>query len=263
MNTLSRYVYMHFFLGTQSLLHLLSDRFSGANAKMPATMLNLFFHYIFDTFTTSFMHLLWYLLYNRFLAQTLKPRNVYCSCASGMVIPGDGRFFVPQSNTDGDDFSVQWWERELLIENLLVRIHSIIEMIWWTGLAQWKFEFPFPGSLAFAFLSNGDFLHPNRNPKPKTRNPYHPIRNPNPETRNPEPETWSLEPDTRNPELEARNPKPGTRYRKSGTWKPKSEFYSHAGTPGPVEWFLWGWGLRVADGGLKIKGGWWRVKGGG
>ena len=27
-----------------------------------------------------------------------------------------------------------------------------IEMIWWTGLAPWGFEFPFPGSLISAFL---------------------------------------------------------------------------------------------------------------
>ena len=38
-------------------------------------------------------------------------------------------------------------EREFFIDNLLVRIHFIIEMIWWTGLAPWEFEFPFPGSL--------------------------------------------------------------------------------------------------------------------
>ena len=37
--------------------------------------------------------------------------------------------------------------REFLIDNLLVRIHFMIEMIWWTGLAPWEFEFPFPGSL--------------------------------------------------------------------------------------------------------------------
>jgi len=29
---------------------------------------------------------------------------------------------------------------------LLVRVHFIIEMIWWTGLAPWEFEFPFPGT---------------------------------------------------------------------------------------------------------------------
>ena len=37
--------------------------------------------------------------------------------------------------------------REFLIENLPVRIHFIIEMIWWTGLAPWEFEFSSPGSL--------------------------------------------------------------------------------------------------------------------
>ena len=38
-------------------------------------------------------------------------------------------------------------KREFLIENLLVRIHFIIVMIRWTGLAPWEFELPFPGSL--------------------------------------------------------------------------------------------------------------------
>ena len=36
-------------------------------------------------------------------------------------------------------------EREFFIDNLLVRIHLIIVMIRWTGLAPWEFEFPFPG----------------------------------------------------------------------------------------------------------------------
>jgi len=45
-------------------------------------------------------------------------------------------------------------ERELFIDNLLIRIHFIIEMIWWTGLAPWEFEFPFPGSLITTFLSS-------------------------------------------------------------------------------------------------------------
>ena len=35
-------------------------------------------------------------------------------------------------------------ERELFIDNLLVRIHLIIVMIRWTGLMPWGFEFPFP-----------------------------------------------------------------------------------------------------------------------
>jgi len=43
-------------------------------------------------------------------------------------------------------------EREFFIDNLLVRIHFIIEMIRCTGLAPWEFEFPFPGSLTSAFL---------------------------------------------------------------------------------------------------------------
>ena len=43
-------------------------------------------------------------------------------------------------------------EREFFIDNLLVRIHFIIVMIRWTGLAPWDFEFPFPGSLTSTFL---------------------------------------------------------------------------------------------------------------
>ena len=43
-------------------------------------------------------------------------------------------------------------EKEILIDNSLVRIHFIVEMIWWTGLAPWKFELPFPGSLIYTFL---------------------------------------------------------------------------------------------------------------
>jgi len=46
-------------------------------------------------------------------------------------------------------------EREFFIDNLLVRIHLIIEMIWWTGLATWEFEFPFPGSLTSTFQGEG------------------------------------------------------------------------------------------------------------
>ena len=38
-------------------------------------------------------------------------------------------------------------EREFFIDNLLVRIHFIIVMIRWTGLAPWEFESPFQGSL--------------------------------------------------------------------------------------------------------------------
>ena len=43
-------------------------------------------------------------------------------------------------------------EREFFIDNSLVRIHCIIVMIRWTGLAPWKFESPFPGSITSTFL---------------------------------------------------------------------------------------------------------------
>jgi hypothetical protein len=45
-------------------------------------------------------------------------------------------------------------EREFLIGNLLVRIHCIIVMITWTGLAPWEFEFLFSGSLTCTFLAS-------------------------------------------------------------------------------------------------------------
>jgi len=43
-------------------------------------------------------------------------------------------------------------ERDFFIDNLLVRLHYIIVMIRWTGLAPWEFEFPFSGSLTSTFL---------------------------------------------------------------------------------------------------------------
>jgi len=42
-------------------------------------------------------------------------------------------------------------EREFFVDNLLVRIHFIIVMIRWTGVAPREFEFPFPGSLTSTF----------------------------------------------------------------------------------------------------------------
>jgi hypothetical protein len=44
-------------------------------------------------------------------------------------------------------------EREVLLDNLLVRIHFILLMITWPGFAPWEVEFPVPGSLASTFLS--------------------------------------------------------------------------------------------------------------
>ena len=43
-------------------------------------------------------------------------------------------------------------ERKSFLDNLLVQIHFIVEMMRWTGLAPWEFEFPFPGSLISTFL---------------------------------------------------------------------------------------------------------------
>ena len=47
-------------------------------------------------------------------------------------------------------------EREFCIDNLLVRIHFIIRMVKWTGLAPWEFEFLFPGSLTSIFLKKSN-----------------------------------------------------------------------------------------------------------
>ena len=44
-------------------------------------------------------------------------------------------------------------QREFFIDNLLGRIHFIIVMIRWTGLAPREFEFPFSGSLTSTFLA--------------------------------------------------------------------------------------------------------------
>ena len=62
-------------------------------------------------------------------------------------------------------------ERDLFIDNLLVRTYFIIDTIWWSGLAPWEYEFPFPGSLVSA----------SRNPTPCARNPK--CQTPRPETR--------------------------------------------------------------------------------
>ena len=44
---------------------------------------------------------------------------------------------------------VRWGEKWYLIDSLLVRIHCIIVMIRWTGLAPWEFKSLFSGSLTF------------------------------------------------------------------------------------------------------------------
>ena len=43
-------------------------------------------------------------------------------------------------------------QEELIINDLLVRIHFIMVMVRWIGLAPWEFELSFPGSLTSTFL---------------------------------------------------------------------------------------------------------------
>ena len=56
-------------------------------------------------------------------------------------------------------------ERDLFIDNSLVRIHFIIESIWWTSLAPWESEFLF--QVAFhlqGYLSHKKTLTPQLGP---------------------------------------------------------------------------------------------------
>ena len=59
-------------------------------------------------------------------------------------------------------------ERDFFFDDLLVRIHLIIEMIWWTGLALQESEFPFPGALRLpsyeqVYVIGGDGTHQGAN----------------------------------------------------------------------------------------------------
>ena len=49
-------------------------------------------------------------------------------------------------------------EKEFFMDDLLVRIHFIIVMIRWTGLAPWEFKFPFPVTYIFNLLAPGELL---------------------------------------------------------------------------------------------------------
>ena len=44
---------------------------------------------------------------------------------------------------------------DFFIDNIFVRIHFIIVMMRWTGLALWEFHVPFPSSLTSTFLEEG------------------------------------------------------------------------------------------------------------
>ena len=67
-------------------------------------------------------------------------------CSSGL----EARISSTSSNTRGE---TKPREREFAFDNLLVRIHLIIEIIRRTSLAPWGFGFPFPGSLTSTFLA--------------------------------------------------------------------------------------------------------------
>ena len=71
--------------------------------------------------------------------------------------PGTGsndplEFNVLREAIRGADGILVVRERGFFIDNLLVRIHFIIVVNRWTGLAPWKFEFPFSGSRTSTFL---------------------------------------------------------------------------------------------------------------
>jgi len=68
---------------------------------------------------------------------------------------------VQGSGTDGV-LRGEHAEREFFIDNLLVRIHLIIVMIRWTGLAPWEFKFPFPGEHALSRSARPRVLLPQR-----------------------------------------------------------------------------------------------------
>ena len=59
---------------------------------------------------------------------------------------GGGLFIMTRQDTN------------FFIDDLLVRMHSVIEMIWWTGLAPWELEFSFPGSRISIFLAHAEML---------------------------------------------------------------------------------------------------------
>ena len=54
---------------------------------------------------------------------------------------GGGDLLVPVARDEVDERGPRLPEREFFIDNLLVRIHCIIVMISWTGLAPWEFPF--------------------------------------------------------------------------------------------------------------------------
>ena len=60
----------------------------------------------------------------------------------------DGVLFIRGSRLDA---ARSTREKEFFIDNLLVRIHFIVVMMRWNGLAPWVFKTPFPGSPTSTF----------------------------------------------------------------------------------------------------------------
>ena len=78
-------------------------------------------------------------------------------------------------------------EREFVIDDQLVRIHSITRMIQRTSLAPWVCEFTFSGSIRSIFPR----LPPETPPKPEEQNPKPKLK---PEAQNPKPKTLNSKP---------------------------------------------------------------------
>ena len=76
--------------------------------------------------------------------------DICCPLSVGFWV--QGLWIIVSPPGENDTVHTVSAERDFSIDNLLVRIHFIIEMIWWTGLAPWEFESPFPGSLISTFL---------------------------------------------------------------------------------------------------------------
>ena len=55
------------------------------------------------------------------------------------ITSGTPSFRVKSTARAGTALGSAESERHFVIDNLLVRIHFIIDMIWWTGLAPWEF----------------------------------------------------------------------------------------------------------------------------
>ena len=81
----------------------------------------------------------------------------HCTLSRGLTLIKKKKkiqFCLRTSNQARHTISLSPAARESSVDNVLVRINLIIEMIRWTGLAPWEFEFPFPGCLISTFLSH-------------------------------------------------------------------------------------------------------------